>query len=70
MKSKEEILYDLGLGLDPESDILILNAMDEYAQQFNVNCNLKEDTCSCAQKQILHIGPHYKECGKCGKRIL
>lgn len=33
MKSKEDILYDLGLGLDPTTDSFILQAMQEYADQ-------------------------------------
>ena len=33
MKSKEDILYDLGLGLDPKTDSHILQAMQEYADQ-------------------------------------
>ena len=33
MKSKEDILYDLGLGLDPKTDGFILQAMQEYADQ-------------------------------------
>ena len=25
--------------------------------------------CECAEKSINHVGPFYKECGKCGKQI-
>lgn len=31
MKTKEDILFDIGLGLDPSYDKYILDAMEEYA---------------------------------------
>ncbi len=34
-KTKEEILYDLGMGLDPELDNFILSAMQEFSDQEN-----------------------------------
>ena len=39
MKTKEDILYDLGLGLDPKTDSFILEAMEEYAQEVVKNLN-------------------------------
>jgi hypothetical protein len=40
MKTKEDILYDLGLGLDPKTDSFILEAMEEYAQEVVKNLNI------------------------------
>ena len=71
MKTKEDILYDLGLGLDPKTDSFILEAMEEYAQEVVKNLNIPavSVTCECSEKSVNHIGPFYKECGKCGKQI-
>ena len=71
MKTKEDILYDLGLGLDPMTDSFILDAMEEYAQEVVKNLNIPAFSamCECADKSINHVGPFYKECGKCGKQI-
>ena len=71
MKTKEDILYDLGLGLDPKTDSFILEAMEEYAQEVVKNLNIPAVSvmCECSKKAINHIGPFYKECGKCGKQI-
>jgi hypothetical protein len=71
MKTKEDILYDLGLGLDPKTDSFILEAMEEYAQEVVKNLNIPAVSvmCECSEKSINHIGPFYKECGKCGKQI-
>ena len=71
MKTKEDILYDLGLGLDPKTDSFILEAMEEYAQEVVKNLNIPDVSvmCECSEKSVNHIGPFYKECGKCGKQI-
>lgn len=71
MKTKEDILYDLGLGLDPQTDSFILDAMEEYAQEVVKNLNIPAVSvmCECSDKSINHIGPFYKECCKCGKQI-
>ena len=71
MKTKEDILYDFGLGLDPKTDSFILEAMEEYAQEVVKNLNIPDVgvMCECSEKSVNHIGPFYKECGKCGKQI-
>lgn len=53
----------------------IYNAFEAW---FNVgptkvnNCVIPDvsNLCECSEKAINHIGPYYKECGKCRKQIL
>ena len=44
--------------------------LKELAQVNNLNLPVVSVTCECSEKAINHIGPFYKECGKCGKQIL
>lgn len=38
-------------------------------QQQALNIAAVSVMCECSDKSINHIGPFYKECGKCGKQI-
>lgn len=68
MKTKEDILYDLGLGLDPKTDSFILEAMEEYAQEVVKNLNIP-----AVIKSVCDHDRHYSEidgfayCNKCGE---
>lgn len=46
------------------------NVIIEAQQQVkNLNIPAVSVMCECSEKSINHIGPFYKECGKCGKQI-
>ena len=54
MKTKEDILYDLGLGLDPKTDSFILEAMEEYGQEVIKNLNIPTVSVSLpTEEQVL-----------------
>lgn len=58
MKNKEDILYDLGLGLDPQTDSFILQAMQEYADQESNRLDLRVKPASTAHQKIYDMKLH------------
>ena len=53
----------------------IVNNFIDYCAENGYEINncvtpVVSNLCKCSEKLINHIGPYYKECGKCGKQIL
>lgn len=74
MKTKRQIIENIMFIEDSKVECfvdLIEQAMEEYSQQQvkNLNIPVVSVICECSEKSINHIGPFYKECGRCGKQI-